>query len=81
MAAAAPYLSLAGTVAGAWLLGRGAAAAHQSLDSDAADRPFLEAKITTARFFAEHLLPPAIALRDTIARGSDPVLALAEDAF
>jgi alkylation response protein AidB-like acyl-CoA dehydrogenase len=83
MAAAAPYLSLAGTVAGAWLLGRGAAAARQALDADgeAGDSAFLEAKIATARFFAEHLLPPAIALRDTVARGSDPVLALPVEAF
>ena len=83
MAAAAPYLSLAGTVAGAWLLGRGAAAARGALDVDSgsADRAFLEAKIATARFFAEHLLPPAIALRDTIARGSDPILAMPVEAF
>ena len=84
-AAAGPYLSLAGTVAGAWLLGRGAAAARRALDGagdeGGGDRAFLEAKIATARFFAEHLLPPAIGLRDTIARGSDPVLALPIEDF
>lgn len=69
LAGAEPYLRLLGTVAAGWLLARGAAAATRRLKAGAVDRPFLEAKIATARFYAEHRLAQAPALLPAIAGG------------
>ncbi|MEX0923352.1 MAG: acyl-CoA dehydrogenase [Rhodovibrionaceae bacterium] len=74
-AGATPYLKLFGTVAGGWLLARGALAARESLDREEGDRDFLAAKIKTARFYAENILPFATAQAEA-ARGSASVLAL-----
>jgi len=69
LAGAEPYLRLLGTVAAGWLLARGSAAATRRLKAGAGDRPFLEAKIATARFYAEHRLAQAPALLPAIAGG------------
>jgi 3-(methylthio)propanoyl-CoA dehydrogenase len=45
------------------------------------DTDFLRAKIATARFYAECLLPQAEALGESIIDGSDAVLALTADQF
>jgi hypothetical protein len=42
---------------------------------------FMQAKITTARFYADHLLTKAPGMRDSIVEGADSVNALALDAF
>ena len=41
----------------------------------------MRAKITTARFYADHLLTKAPGIRDSIVEGADSVTALAVDAF
>src|SRR5207244_2008716 len=45
------------------------------------DRPFLEAKISTARFYGDQVLVQAPALRDTVVKGSPAVMALSEEQF
>ncbi|MFQ5773980.1 MAG: acyl-CoA dehydrogenase [Kiloniellaceae bacterium] len=84
-AGASPYLRLFGTVAGGWLLARGAAAARRRLaEADtggAAERAFLEAKIGTARFYADNILPRAAAEAAAVMRGADSTLALDEAQF
>ena len=79
-AGATPFLHLTGTVVGGWLMARSALAAHRNA-ANGGDRAFLEAKIVTARFYAEHVLPRAQALLPEITEGSGSVLALAEDQF
>ena len=79
-AGATPFLHLTGTVVGGWLMARAALAAHHK-SANGGDRSFLEAKIVTARFYAEHVLPRAHALLPEITEGSGSVLALAEDQF
>jgi hypothetical protein len=69
LAGATPYLELFGTVAGAWLLAKGAVAAVRALETG--KDPFLRAKITTARFFCTQLLPPAVGLSPAILAGAD----------
>ncbi|MGB8183316.1 MAG: acyl-CoA dehydrogenase C-terminal domain-containing protein, partial [Stellaceae bacterium] len=69
LAGAEPYLRLLGTVAGGWLMAQSAAAAARRLKVGASDRAFLEAKIATARFYAEHRLTQAPALLPAIAGG------------
>jgi hypothetical protein len=41
----------------------------------------MEAKIATARFYAEHILPRTGALRTAIVEGADSVTALSLEAF
>jgi alkylation response protein AidB-like acyl-CoA dehydrogenase len=81
-AGAVPFLKLMGIVAGGWQMARAAAVAEKQLASGkAADREFLEAKIKTARFYADHVLVQAAGLKDTVVGGSAAVMALAEDQF
>jgi len=69
-AGAAPYLKLFGTVIGGWLLAKEALAAQRALASGGDKRDFLEAKIATARFFAEHRLALAPALLPAVGGGA-----------
>jgi acyl-CoA dehydrogenase len=57
------YLRLSGLVLGGWQMARSLLVAERLRDSDPA---FYGAKIATARFFAEHLLPQAGALAISI---------------
>ncbi len=75
-AGAVPYLKLWGLVAGGWQLGRAALIAAKHLADGAGDARFLSAKIHTARFYADCLMPQAAALARTITQGGDAVLAI-----
>jgi alkylation response protein AidB-like acyl-CoA dehydrogenase len=70
IAGAVPYLDLFGTVAGGWLLARSALAATRRLASGTGDPSFNRAKIGTARFYADHLLPRAAALIRAVQGGA-----------
>jgi alkylation response protein AidB-like acyl-CoA dehydrogenase len=80
-AVAVPYLKLFGTVAGGWMMARAALVAREKLRQPDADRDFLEAKLATARFYAEHELPRALPLAREVIRGADSVLALEVNRF
>ena len=78
-AGATPYLRMFGLTIGGTLLARQAAEAHRRLEAGEGDPAFLKAKIATARFFAEQLLPAAPALLGPITRGADLLYAIPED--
>ena len=78
-AGAVPFLKLMGIVAGGWQMARAALIAEKKLSSG--DKAFLEAKIATARFYGDHVLVQASALRDTVVKGGPAVMALPEDQF
>ena len=80
-AAAVPYLHLMGIVAlgQMWLVM--AKASHAALDAGTSDAAFFEAKLITARYFAERFLPDAGALRRKLEAGADSLMALPADAF
>jgi len=80
-AGSVPYLKLAGIVLGGWQMGRAALAAARRLQEGQGDARFYQAKIGTARFFAEHILPQAAAYRTEIVEGAGSVMALSEDQF
>jgi butyryl-CoA dehydrogenase len=80
-AGSVPYLKLAGIVLGGWQMARAALIAQQKLQSASGDAAFYQAKIATARFFADHILSAAQGLRSAIVDGSAGVLALNEDQF
>jgi alkylation response protein AidB-like acyl-CoA dehydrogenase len=69
-AAAVPYLRMFGLVAGGWLMARSAVAAESYLAAGTGDLAFYEAKIVTARFYAEHFLPGAAALLPAVTGGT-----------
>ena len=78
-----PYLKMAGIVLGGWQMARAALAAQRLLATGGAgcDIGFCQAKIGTARFFADHLLSQADGMRLSIVDGSAGVMALAEEQF
>jgi alkylation response protein AidB-like acyl-CoA dehydrogenase len=80
-AGAVPLLKLMGIVAGGWQMARAALACEKKLASKEGDRSFHEAKLVTARFYGEHVLVQAPALRDTVVDGSAGVMALTEEQF
>ncbi|MEX0638661.1 MAG: acyl-CoA dehydrogenase [Burkholderiales bacterium] len=78
-AGAVPFLKLMGVVAGGWQMARAALAAEKNLG--AGDKAFLEAKLATARFYADQVLVQAPALRDTVVKGSTAVMAVPEESM
>ena len=77
-AGSVPYLMLAGNLVAGWQLARALIAAEDALETD---KDFMSAKITTARFYAEHILPRTASLRAAIVDGADSVTELSLEAF
>jgi alkylation response protein AidB-like acyl-CoA dehydrogenase len=80
-AGATPYLRMFGLTVGGWLLAKQAAAAAQRLAAGEGDPAFLNAKIVTARFFAEQFLPQAAALLGPVTRGAETLFAIPDEAL
>ncbi len=79
-AGSVPYLLLAGNVFAGWQMARSLLAAEDCLAAGD-DVAFMQAKIVTARFYADHMLSKAPGVRDSIVEGADCVTALALEAF
>jgi alkylation response protein AidB-like acyl-CoA dehydrogenase len=79
-AGSVPYLMLAGNLMAGWQLARALLVAQEQL-AKGQDAAFMQAKIITARFYADHLLTKAPGLRDSIVEGAGCVTALALEAF
>ncbi|MGA8785830.1 MAG: acyl-CoA dehydrogenase [Polaromonas sp.] len=79
-AGSVPYLMLAGNVVAGWQLARSLLVAQEQL-AEGVEADFMKAKITTARFYADHLLTKAPGMRDSIVEGAGSVTALALEAF
>jgi alkylation response protein AidB-like acyl-CoA dehydrogenase len=80
-AGSVPYLMLAGNVMAGWQLGRALLVAEAQLKAGEGDAAFLQAKVTTAQFYAEHILSRVPGQRDAIVEGADSVTALALESF
>jgi len=80
-AGAYPYMQLTGIVAIGLMWLRMAKAAVDALVEGAEDAKFYEAKLVTARFYAERVMPDAGALRRKIEAGSDSLMALDPEMF
>ena len=78
---AVPFLKLLGIVAGGWQMARAARIASQRLAAGEGDPDFYRAKIVTARFYADHVLPQAPGLAHTVTAGAGAALALDEAQF
>ena len=75
------YLHLFGYVALGYMWGRMAEVAGEKLANGGAGDSFYEAKIVTARHFAERMLPETAACLARIEAGADTLMALPPDAF
>ncbi len=79
-AGSVPYLMLGGNLMAGWQLARSLLIA-QDLAAKGEDEAYMQAKIATARFYAEHILTKAPAVRDSIVEGAESVMAMAMEAF
>ena len=75
------YLMLAGNVMAGWQLARALLVAESQLAEGVGDAAFLKAKVTTARFYADHILSRVPGVRDAIVEGAESVTALALESF
>jgi alkylation response protein AidB-like acyl-CoA dehydrogenase len=75
-----PYLMLAGNLVSGWQLGRSLMLAQDQMAAGV-DVAFMKAKITTARFYADHHLTKVPGVRDAIIDGADSVTELALESF
>ncbi|MCH8505226.1 MAG: acyl-CoA dehydrogenase C-terminal domain-containing protein [Ectothiorhodospiraceae bacterium] len=80
-AASVPYLMLAGFAAGGALMARSAVKAAEAMKAGDSDAAFYEAKIISARFYADHLLPRAVASLPAVQGGGRWTNALTVEQF
>ena len=78
LTAAVPYLHLAVTVSGGWFMGKAALVAAGYLDKGEGDQTFYRAKIATAHFYADQLLPQAASYAETVKAGDAALAAFAD---
>ena len=81
LAGAVPYLKLAGTVCGGWMMARAALVASRQLAAGGGDTGFLKAKILTTRFYGDHIITLSAGFADAITTGADSVLQMEEAYF
>jgi hypothetical protein len=75
------YMHILGIVATGLMWLRMAKAAAALIEAGEGDAKFLEAKLVTARFFAERIMPDAGSLRRKIEGGAETLMALDPDLF
>jgi alkylation response protein AidB-like acyl-CoA dehydrogenase len=80
-AAATPYLRLFALTAVAYFWSRMALTAQQQLDAGSTETDFYQAKVHSARFFMDKLLPQTEALMSEIEAGKDSLMEMAVGQF
>jgi hypothetical protein len=80
-AAAYPYMDLMGVVSLGWMWLKIARASADAIAGGTEDKSFHEAKLVTARFYAQRELPISGALRKRIEAGAETVMKLPAEAF
>jgi 3-(methylthio)propanoyl-CoA dehydrogenase len=80
-AGAVPFLKLMGITCGGWQMARAVLVCRELLKGGKGDKSFYEAKIKTARFYADHILTQAPGLRNTVVHGAAGVMGLREEQF
>ncbi len=80
-AGAVPFLKLMGITAGGWQMARAALISERKLSDKSNDQGFYSGKISTARFFGDHVLSQAPGLAATVTSGAAAVMALTEEQF
>jgi alkylation response protein AidB-like acyl-CoA dehydrogenase len=80
-AGAYPYMDLMGLISLGWMWLRMAAASQAALNGGSGDAAFHDAKLATARFYAERELPLSTALRRKIEAGAGSLMKIPAEAF
>jgi len=80
-AAAVDYLMYSGYITLAYFWAQMAAVAVKKLEEGTGEKEFYEAKVHTARFYFERLLPRTLAHRESILSGSDNLMEMEEALF
>ena len=80
-AGAVPFLKLAGTVIGGWLLMRGAHCAVTQIAEGSSEADFLSGKVHVARHYMAHVMVEAAGLSRVVTGGAQTTLALADHQF
>ena len=80
-AGAYPYMDLMGLVTLGWMWMKMAAVSSRVLEEGTDNRDFHEAKLATARFYAQRELPEASAHRRKVESGAESVMAIPEEVF
>ena len=80
-AGAYSYMDLMGLVVLGWMWLKMAAVSARSADTPGEDRSFHEAKVVTARFYAQRHLVESTSLRRKVEAGAEAVMALPAEAF
>jgi alkylation response protein AidB-like acyl-CoA dehydrogenase len=80
-AGAYSYMDLMGLVALGWMWLKMAAASSRAIEMGAQDTPFHDAKLTTARFYAQRELPLSAALRSKIEAGAETLMQMPAEVF
>src|SRR5579884_2653907 len=80
-AGAYPYMELMGVVSLGWMWLKMASASQRALDEGTQDEPFHDAKLVTARFYAQRELPMSTALRKRIEAGAETLMKIPAEAF
>jgi alkylation response protein AidB-like acyl-CoA dehydrogenase len=80
-AASVPYMHLTGIVAVGLMWLRMASAAQRMLAAGEGDAAFLNAKLLTARFYAERIMPDTGALRRKLEAGAESMMAMPVEMF
>ena len=79
-AGSVPYLMLTGNLVAGWQLGRSVLAAQELL-AKGQDTAFMQAKLATAQFYAEHILTRVPGQADAVINGAASVMALPMELF
>ncbi|WP_027966621.1 acyl-CoA dehydrogenase C-terminal domain-containing protein [Halomonas halocynthiae] len=80
-AASVDYLKYSGYVTLAYLFARAASQAKAALDAGSSETAFYQAKINTARFYFERLLPRTRTHQQNIQAGGESLMAISADDF
>src|SRR5947209_669689 len=80
-AGAYPYMELMGLVSLGWMWLKMAAASDRALADGAEDRPYHEAKLVTAKFYAQRELPLSTAFRRKVEAGAETLMKIPAEVF
>ncbi|MCB1837422.1 MAG: acyl-CoA dehydrogenase C-terminal domain-containing protein [Alcanivoracaceae bacterium] len=81
MSAAFEYMEYSGYACLAWCWARMAVVAHDTRQQPGSDQAFLQAKIDTAQFYMERILPRTLALRESMLAPTTSLQALDDEQF
>lgn len=79
LAGSTPYLRMLGTVVCGGLVGRLGLAAAALVEASGGSDSFADAKVVSARFFGEQLLPTVVGLEAAVTAGSEDLFALSAE--